>query len=425
MSPNAPSTPVRTLTLAQARRIALAAQGFGTPRPQRPVTMRDVQRTIDQLAQFQIDSINVVTRAHLMPLFSRLGPYDTTLLTRASSRRPLRLFEYWGHAASLVDVRLQPALRFRMARAHGEAWGGIRRVQAEHPELVAFVRDEVASRGPVSARQIEFDEQRDRSNWGWNWSSTKTALEWLFWCGDITAARRNSAFERLYDLPERVLPSAVVDAPTPTVHESHVVLVRRAARALGVATEACLADYFRLSRAETRAAVAELEATGELLLVAVTGWTDRAWLWHGARIPRRIRARALVSPFDSLVFERNRAEHLFGLRYRIEIYVPAAQRQYGYYVYPFLLDEQFVGRVDLKADRGAGVLRVLAAWKEPASGLDDEHVAEELLAELRQMAAWLGLDRVVVEPRGDLSSSLAGVLAASPQDSQSHSSSMP
>lgn len=396
----------RVLTLAQARRIALAAQGFGTPRPSHPVTMRDVQRVVDQLAQFQVDSINVVTRAHHMPLFSRLGPYDVALLERASSTAPRRLFEYWGHAASLVDVRLEPALRFRMARAADEAWGGMRRVVAEQPELVAFVRDEVARRGPVSARTIEADEQRERTGWGWNWSSTKAALEWLFWSGEVTSARRTASFERLYDLPVRVLPRGVVEAPTPTDHEAHVVLVRRAARALGVATERCLADYFRLSRAETRAAVAELVATGELEPVAVAGWTDQAYLWHAARRPRRIRTRALVSPFDSLVFERQRAEGLFGLRYRIEVYVPAAQRQYGYYVYPFLLDEQFRARVDLKADRTAGVLRVLSAWREPSVAPDDAHVAAELWAELGQMACWLGFDRVVVEPAGDLAPAL-------------------
>ncbi|MEL4506067.1 crosslink repair DNA glycosylase YcaQ family protein [Luteococcus sp. H138] len=396
---------MRELSLSQARRIALAAQGFGRPRPERTITMRDVQRQIDQLAQFQIDSINVLTRAHLMPFYSRLGPYDPALLSRASGTAPRRLFEYWGHAASLIDVTLQPALRFRMEQARGEAWGGIVRVQDEHPELVTHVRDEVRTRGPITARQIEHDEERDRSGWGWNWSAVKTALEWLFWCGEITAANRNPAFERRYDLPERVLPAAVIQTPPPSIDDSHVILVRRAARALGVASETCLADYFRLNRARTRGAIARLEAAGELEEVSVAGWKARTWLWTGdgqPRTPRSIPARALISPFDSLIFERNRALALFGLDYKIEIYVPEAKRRYGYYVYPFLLGEGFAARVDLKADRAAGVLRVKAAWLEPGTGLAPELVAGELLAELRSLAGWLGLASIDVEPRGDL-----------------------
>ncbi|MFZ2261574.1 MAG: crosslink repair DNA glycosylase YcaQ family protein [Luteococcus japonicus] len=404
---------MRELTLPQARRIVLAAQGFGRPRPQRPITMRDVQGQIDRLAQFQIDSINVLARAHQFPLFSRLGPYDVELLTRASGRAPRRLFEYWGHAASLVDVNLQPALRFRMARARGEAWGGIRRVQAEHPELVDFVRQEVACRGPITARQIEFDEQPDRTHWGWNWSATKTALEWLFWNGEITAAGRNPAFERRYDLPEGVLPQSVAQAATPTDEQAHVILVRRAARALGVASEKCLADYFRLSRAETKQAVATLAARAELEEVEVAGWPVRTWLWTGdgqPRIPRRIGARALISPFDPLIFERSRALALFDLDYRIEIYVPEAQRRHGYYVHPFLLGEEFAARVDLKADRAAGVLRVKAAWLEPGAARPPQEVAVELRAELGELARWLDLAQIEVEPRGDL----AGELAATP-----------
>lgn len=407
---------MRELSLAQARRTALAAQGFGRPRKDGPVTMRDVQREIDRLAQFQIDSISVLARAHQMPLYSRLGPYDTSLLARATSRAPRRLFEYWGHAASLVDVTLEPALRFRMQRARGEAWGGIRRVLDEHPGLVDFVLDEVRRRGPITARQIEYDEQRDRSHWGWNWSATKRALEWHFWSGRITSASRNPAFERRYDLPERVLPPAVLATPTPTDHQAHLELVRRAAQALGVASELCLADYFRLTRAETRAAVAELVELGELEAVRVTGWKPQAWLWKGnqtrppARIPRRITARALVSPFDSLIFERSRALALFGLDYRIEIYVPAERRHYGYYVYCLLLDEHFAARVDLKADRAAGVLRVLASWAEPGCPHPEDRVAAELAAELRSLARWLGLNDIEVSQQGDLAPALGGAV---------------
>ncbi|WP_232822103.1 DNA glycosylase AlkZ-like family protein, partial [Desertihabitans aurantiacus] len=241
--------PRETLTLAQARRVAVAAQGL-TGRPDRDATARDVQRLVDRLALLQIDSVNVAVRAHLMPLFSRHGPYAPALLARASGRRPRRLFEYWAHEASLVDVALQPALRPRMQVAAQEAWGRMRRVQTEQPHLLARVREEVAARGPISARDIQHEEERSREHWGWNWSSVKVCLEWLFWAGEITAARRNDQFERLYDLPERVLPPEVAAAPTPAPEEAVRTLVRRSARALGVADLRALADYFRLKTAQ-------------------------------------------------------------------------------------------------------------------------------------------------------------------------------
>lgn len=418
---SAPSTS-RVLSPAQARRVALQAQGFasaahraraqGSPRR---VTMRQVQAELDRLAQLQIDSISVVARAHQVPLFSRLGPYDVALLERACGTAPRRLFEYWGHAASLVDVALQPALRWRMAEAAEHAWRGVVRVRDEQPGLVEHVLREVSDHGPLTARQIQHEEVRDRTGWGWNWSSVKTALEWQFWCGEITCARRNAAFERVYDLPARVLPAAVWERPTPSREDAQEELVRRSARALGVATEGCLADYFRLSRADARRAIAALEATGELEAVQVPGWSVAAWLFHEldaegrpvpVAVPRRVRARALVSPFDSLVFERSRALGLFGLDYRIEIYVPEARRRHGYYVYPFLLDEAFEARVDLKADRAAGVLQVRAAWREPHPVAEDARVADELAAELWLMADWLGLGRVEVQPRGDFAGQL-------------------
>jgi uncharacterized protein YcaQ len=395
------------LTLAQARRIALAAQGFGVRRPARPVTLGDVQRQLNRLAQFQIDSINVVRRAHYLPLYSRLGAYDPVVLDRAAHRAPRRAFEYWGHAASLIDVTLQPALRFRMQRAAQEAWGGMRRIQQEQPELVERVRGDIAARGPLTAREVGRveEENRSRDNWGWNWSAGKTALEWLFWNGEITSASRNAQFERVFDLPERVLPHTVLSTPTPSVAQSHIDLVRRAAAALGVASLPCLADYFRLDPAETRTAVDALVAAGELEPISVTGWKRPAWLWVAARRPRRVDARALVSPFDSLVFERRRLGELFGFDYRIEIYVPAVKRRYGYYVYPFLLREGLSARVDLKADRTAGVLRVLSAWLEP--GWDPAYVARELCEELAELAGWLGLTAIEVRPRGDLAGPLA------------------
>jgi uncharacterized protein len=396
-----------TIRKAEARRIALAAQGFGVPKLERPVTMRDVQAVTNRLAQFQIDSINVVTRAQFMPLFSRLGPYDPALLERAAYRSPRRLFEYWGHAASLIDISLQPLLRFRMQPGFRDVWTGVERVARENAHLIPFIREEVAARGPISARELEIAEQRDRSNWGWNWSRVKTILEWLFYVGEVTSAYRNAQFERVYDLPERVIPRSVLALPTPTPQESVTGLIRRAARALGIASESCLRDYFRTRLDMTREAITTLVEDGDLIPVAVEGSGSRPWyLWHEARVPRRISTRALLSPFDSMIFERARLERLFDFSYRIEIYVPGPKRIHGYYVYPFLLDDNFVARVDLKADRTRGVLRVNAAWIE--YGYDPFDVANELASELKIMAEWLGLQAVQILPRGDLASALTG-----------------
>lgn len=365
---------------------------------------------IDRVAQFQIDSINIVRRAHYLPMFSRLGSYDTSLLDRIAHRSPRRLFEYWGHAASLIDVRLQPALRFRMARAEAEAWGSMRRIAAEHPALIDRVLEDVARVGPVTARGLEqVEEDLAREHWGWNWSSVKTTCEWLFWSGEITAAGRNAQFERIFDLPDRVLPAMVAAAPTPSDAEAHLTLVRRAAAALGIGSLGCFADYFRLDRAETREAIDHLVGTGELEPVTVTGWSRELWLANDARRPRAIAARALLSPFDSLVFERRRLRELFGFDYRIEIYVPAAKRQHGYYVYPFLLGDRFVARVDLKADRAAGALRVLGAWVE--EGADPAYVSGELAAELTQLADWLALSEIELVANGDLAPALGARLA--------------
>ena len=386
--------------------MALAAQGFARTRPDRPIGLRDLQSVVDRVAQFQIDSINVVTRAHFVPLFSRLGPYDVRLLERAAHTAPRRLFEYWGHAASLIDVTLQPHLRFRMQAGFRDVWAGIERFARDNRPLVDLVREEVAERGPISARQLEYEEERTRNNWGWNWSSVKTVMEWLFYIGDITSARRNSQFERVYDVPERVLPRAVLEAPTPSPEESVRTLVARAAQALGVASEGSLRDYFRTRHAMTRTAIIELVEAGQLLPVQVQGWEGKpVYLWHEARTPRMVHARTLLSPFDSMVFERSRLERLFDFSYRIEIYVPEPKRTYGYYVYPFLLGERFVARVDLKADRARGVLRVNSAWLEP--GQDAGYVACELRAELSTMADWLGLADVQVAPSGDLGPELA------------------
>ncbi len=400
------------LTPAQARRIALAAQGFGRARPASGVSMGRLRSELMRLAQLQIDSVNVAVRAHLMPIFSRLGAYDPTLLERAAGRPPRHLFEYWGHAASLIDVQLEPALRFRMRAARGEAWHRLERVEQQHPGLVARVLDEVADRGPLTARQIEHDEVRSRVDWGWNWSSVKVALEWHFLCGRLSVARRNAQFERVFDLPERVLPASVWQQPTPDVAESHLLLARRAASALGIMTDRCVADYFRTKLTPTRSAIAALVDLGELVPVRVAGWARPTYLWHRATVPRRIQAAALVSPFDSLIFERARAADLFGLDYRIEIYLPAAQRRFGYYVYPFLLDEGFAARVDLKADRRRGVLMVAAAWLEPGWHQPAAGVAHELVVCLSEMARWLGLSAIAVSDVGTLAGELETAVRA-------------
>ena len=354
--------------------------------------------------------MNVLQRAHYLPLFARLGPYDTDMLDRAAWNAPRRLFEYWGHEASLLPVAAQPLLRWRMESAYLDAWGGMRRVAEEHPDLVERVLETVGERGPVAASELaalEGDQRRKSGPW-WDWSHTKRALEFLFWSGQVTSARRRG-FERLYDLPERVLPRAVVETPTPDVADAQRELVRIAARALGVATERDLRDYFRLPVADARARVAELVEGGELAPVQVEGWGQPAYLDPGAKLPRSVDARALVGPFDSLVWERPRAERLFGFRYRIEIYVPAPKRVHGYYVLPFLLGDTLVARVDLKADRKAGLLLVQAAHAEPDA---PPQTAEALADELELMAGWLGLGGVSVVDRGDLAPALRPALAS-------------
>lgn len=392
----------------QARRIALGAQGFSRARPTATVSAAHLNAVVARLGFFQIDSVNVAVRAHYMPLFSRLGPYDAELLHRAAGRAPRRLFEYWAHEAALVDVNLWPAFQWRMAERRG-LWGGPRRIAEENPQLVEQVLADVREHGPVSARQIETDTERSRDHWGWNWSEAKQALEYLFYTGQVTAARRNSQFERLYDVPERVIPPAVHARPELSSEEAHLQLVRHAARALGIGTVQCLRDYFRMAPEPAAAAVAQLVGTGELEPVEIVGWKRPAYLHAEAARPRSVKARALLSPFDPLVFERTRTEQLFGFRYRIEIYVPEAKREFGYYVLPFLLGDALVARVDLKADRQHGVLRVQGAWAEPGAPAD---TASELAAELRLMAAWLGLHDVVVAPRGHLADALSRAVGA-------------
>jgi uncharacterized protein YcaQ len=396
---NSKSRPLDRLTLTQARRIALAAQGFGERRPETP-SRRHVERMLGRLGLVQIDSVNVLVRAHYMPLFSRLGAYDTALLDRAAyGGKRRRLFEYWGHEASLIRLDLHPLLRWRMARAaRGEGiYSSTARFGADRRDFVDAVLRQVEARGPLSARELS-EGGAGRGSW-WGWSDGKRALEWLFWAGRVTTADRRS-FERVYDLPERVLPASVLAAPTPNETDAQRELVRLAARALGVATERDLRDYFRLDVDDARARVIELVEERALVPVEVRGWPAIAYLDPAARRPRRIEAQALVSPFDPLMWERSRAERLFGFRYRIEIYTPAHKREHGYYVLPFLLGDRLVARVDLKADRAARRLLVhgvhLEPWAEP------EMVRPALEQELRAMAVWLSLTDIVVARRSGL-----------------------
>jgi uncharacterized protein len=400
------------ITAAGARRIALAAQGFDRPRPATAPGARRLLDLVRRVGALQLDSVNVFTRAHYMPVFSRLGPYDRAQLDRisghGSGRVDRRLVEYWAHEASLIPAELHPLFRWRMAAVQREAWGSIARVAHERPDLVAETLELVAAEGPIRARDTGAVRLPPRPGHMWNWHEGKVALEYLFFTGQIAAARRVN-FERLYDTVDRVIPPHIREQPTPAAPDAQRQLVRIAARALGVATEPDLGDYFRLPRSASKERVAELVAAGELLPVEVEGWNAPAFLWPAARRPRRLHARALLSPFDSLIWFRQRTERLFGFRYRIEIYTPAAKRVYGYYVLPFLLGDTLVARVDLKSDRSTGTLRVQGAFAE--DGVERAHVAGELAAELRLVAAWLGLADISVAARGDLCRELADRLS--------------
>jgi uncharacterized protein YcaQ len=333
-------------------------------------------------------------------LFSRLGPYPRPLLTDLVERRR-ELFEYWAHEASFAPVELHPLLRWRMEAAAGHAWGRMRRMGRDLPDYVAAVLAEVTERGPISS--AELSDGGEKSGPWWGWSKGKTALEWLFWAGDLTSAGRGPNFERRYDLPERVLPAAVLDTPTPRIEEAHRQLLLRAAKHHGVGTARDLADYFRIKIPIARPRLHELVEEGALVPVQVGDWKEIAYLHPDARRPRRINAHALLSPFDSLIWERSRAERLFGVKIRIELYTPAPKRVHGYYVLPFLLGDAIVARVDLKSDRKASRLLVQGAYAEDPHG-DDAVVP--LAAELRTMATWLDLDDVEVKPRGDLAKAL-------------------
>lgn len=397
-----------TLSARTARRMALAAQGFDKARPTAP-GRRQVLSAIETLGLLQIDSVNVVSRSHYLPLFSRLGDYPRALLEDLAWGKSPALVEYWGHEASLMPRDLHPLFRWRMAdaRAGVGVWRGVASFLHSHPDVIAGALDEIRRRGPLATSELETGAKKGAGGW-WGWSEAKRALECLFWIGELTTATRGAGFERIYATPEQVLPAALLDAPTPSREDAHRALLTRAARAMGVATERDLRDYFRLGLTETRARVAELVEDGVLIPARIEGWAHQAYIAQGARRPRSIKARALLSPFDNLIWFRERTERLFDARIRLEIYTPAHLRTHGYYVLPFLQGDTLTARVDLKADRKARTLLVQAAHAEPAAN-DETPIA--LAEELKLMAGWLGLTRVEVRSSGALAPALATALA--------------
>jgi uncharacterized protein YcaQ len=382
-----------SFSIKQARRLALAAQGFNGR--QSPAAIKPVQlnRLIDRLGILQIDSVNALVRSHYLPLFSRLGNYSSDLLDQAawSSGRRRTLFEYWGHEASLLPLSMYPLMRWRMLRAsRGEdIYQQLARFGREQQETVRRVLASVEELGALGAGSLS--TRQERAGPWWDWSAEKHALEWLFAAGEVTVAGRRG-FERLYDLPERVIPPAILQQPLLTEAEAQRGLLLHAATALGVATEKDLRDYFRLNPGDARPRLAELVEAGELQACEVQGWRQPAFCLPEPKVPRKVEASALLSPFDSLVWERSRTERLFDFRFRLEIYTPADKRVYGYYVLPFLHNERIAARVDLRAERALGRLAIHAVHEEEP-GLDEEGM-RALAVNLRRMADWLGLERV-------------------------------
>lgn len=394
---------------AEARSIALAAQGLDAPRRRAP-TRASLLRTVDRLGVLQIDAVNVLARAHYVPLFSRHGPYEARHLDEAAYGSERTLFEYWGHQASLLPASLQPLFRWRMARAASleQIYLGLAKFVRARRSYVDSVLAEVAARGPLRAGELAASTPR-KGGW-WGWSDGKRALEWLFWAGLVTTKTRKN-FERVYDLTERVLPPDVMRAPTPSVEDAHRELVTISARALGIATDDDLADYFRLRLGDVRPRIAELVEARTLLPVSVDGIAKPAYLAAGAKVPRRATGRAILSPFDPLVWHRARTHRFFDFHYRIEIYTPEHLREHGYYVLPFLDGDMLSARVDLKAARESSTLLVQAVHLE--LGADAKKTAQSLAAELRDVASWLGLERITVTRKGSLAVALRRALTCS------------
>jgi uncharacterized protein len=391
---------VKKLTLDQARRCALAAQGFTGPRTPGRVDVRHYRKVLDRLGVVQLDSVNVFSRTHYLPFFSRLGPYRRESLDDwlwGSGE----IFEYWAHMASVVPTETHRLFRWRMDQSG--TWGEFQNVINHKPEYIQDVLEQVRMMGPIQTSDLKDPGTRRGEGAMWNWSDGKIALEYLFVKGAVTTAARPN-FTRLYDLTERVIPARHLEAPTPDVEAAQSELLVMGAAALGVGTAEDLADYYRIRMPVARPLIDRLVETGALVEVQVEGWNKPAYLHPEATIPRQATGTALLSPFDNLVFHRERVERLFNFHYRIEIYVPGPKRVYGYYVLPFMLDGDLVARVDLKTDRQAKALLVRGAFAEP--GVDRVAVGLALREELELVAAWLGLDEVRVTRNGDLADQL-------------------
>jgi len=394
------------LSIDEARRIALAAQGFASPRPTGPVTQRHVASVMRNVGVIQIDSVNVLVRSQELPLFARLGSHKRTAIAEATKRG--KIFEYWAHEAAHVPAELHPLFRWKMdnARLGNSAHWGLSTFYAANKTFVESIYRRVMNDGPISSRELSM-RKGPKSTW-WDWDEAKTALEYLFWTGQLMSRARGSDFSRIYDIPERVLPKSILAMATPSEHDARKALVALSGASMGVATVSDLADYFRQKLTVIRPLIKELVEEGDLREVRVEGWKEVAYLHSSARLPKSITTRALLSPFDSLVWCRPRNERLFNFHYRIEIYTPQHKRIYGYYVLPFMLNGEIVGRVDMKADRAARTLRVHASFSEV--GVNRGDVAKHLTAELIEMAAWLGLNDVDIVRRGNLSTLLKSAM---------------
>lgn len=381
-----------SLSIADARRMALAAQGFDTARPKTKATQRHVDALISRLGVIQIDSVNVLVRSQELPLFARLGNHDRNAIPRATQQQ--KLFEYWGHEAAHLPVDVHPLFRWKMnaARTGKIAHWGLTSFYEENKAFVRRTLKYVEQHGPTTARELSTRTEK-KGTW-WDWDEAKVALEYLFLTGELMSRGRGSDFARVYDLPERVLPQRIIDAPTPSEHEARKQLLVRSAIAQGVATAGDLADYYRQKLATVKPLIADLVEEGELRVVAVDGWAEKAFVHRVAKLPKQLHATALLSPFDSLVWCRPRNERLFNFHYRIEIYTPKEKRTFGYYVLPFMMNGEMVGRVDMKADRSSGVL--LAQRVHTEKGVKRSSINDALTAELAAMATWLGLDRVQI-----------------------------
>lgn len=394
------------LSIGEARRIALAAQGFADPRPSSAVTQRHVAGVLRNVRVIQIDSVNVLVRSQELPLFARLGSHKRTAIADATKRG--KIFEYWAHEAAHIPVEFHPLFRWKMdaARRGDSAHWGLSTFYASKKVFVETIFRRVVSDGPFSSRELSV-RKGPKGTW-WDWDEAKTALEYLFWTGRLMSRARGSDFSRIYDIPERVLPESILSMATPSEHDARKTLVAHSATSMGIATASDLADYFRQKLNVVRPLIKELVEEGDLREVRVEGWKETAYLHPLARLPRSINTRALLSPFDSLVWCRPRNERLFNFHYRIEIYTPQHKRVYGYYVLPFMLNGEIVGRVDLKADRANSALLVHGAYAE--AGIARSDIVNALADELRLMAAWLDLADVVVARQGNLSASLRSAM---------------